>query len=88
MLSNGYFLAKLRVDTVENEPAKKLHFLEKQLLILLISTYVPTPAGSTESLVVTDTAFNIARQDGLEGRGLIVSTYVFSNSELERILSN
>jgi hypothetical protein len=30
-------------------------------------------SGSTESLVVTDTAFNIARQDGLEGRGLIVS---------------
>jgi hypothetical protein len=35
-------------------------------------------SGSTESLVVTDTAFNIARQDGLEGRGLIVSPLLAS----------
>ena len=29
MLSNAYFLAKLRFDTAENEPAKKLQGLSK-----------------------------------------------------------
>ena len=29
MLSNAYFLAKFRLDTAENEPAKNLQILEK-----------------------------------------------------------
>ena len=43
MLSNAYFLAKFRFDTAENEPAKNLQILEKNLQnlpILLSLTFV------------------------------------------------
>ena len=32
MLSNAYFLAKFRFDTIENEPAKILQIFQKQML--------------------------------------------------------
>ena len=31
MLSNAYFLAKFRFDTAENEPAKNLQILQKEI---------------------------------------------------------
>ena len=38
MLSNAYFLAKFRLDTAENEPAKNLQKFCKNLLILQTSS--------------------------------------------------
>ena len=38
MLSNAYFLAKIRFDTAENEPAKNLQKFARILLIVLTLT--------------------------------------------------
>ena len=50
MLSNAYFLAKFRIDTAENEPAKNLQNFAKILQNLPIQLAVgkgPRPRGRT-----------------------------------------
>ena len=44
MLSNAYFLAKFRFDTAENEPAKNLQILQKEIASILL-TLTPNRAG-------------------------------------------
>ena len=63
MLSNAYFLAKLRPDTAENEPAKNLQKISKKSGLL-----------QTQVFAVQDTVWNDLVSSGFRFAG----TYLYA----------
>ena len=61
MLENAHLLAKIGVDTAENEPAKNLQNGYKQLQNLPFRSTPSTPAADATS--VTDNALEAALED-------------------------
>ena len=104
MLSNAYFLAKFRFDTVENEPAKNLQNFANNFLNFAnpnLLTLTPQAAGSRSCSALRMAGLPQPRAAALLGLWALLGApraalgaetcacdYVFSNSELERIFSN
>ena len=56
MLSNAYFLAKIRNDTAENEPAKNLQLCKTKTLISLMTSLKSAPSVTVSSSVMAKPA--------------------------------